>query len=37
MAPISIPVWLAVHRELNTSKRVRTVFDFLAKELSRSA
>ena len=30
-------VWLAVHRELNTSKRVRTVFDFLAKELSRSA
>lgn len=36
MKPIVFPMWLAVHRELNTSKRVRTVFDFLATELSRS-
>ena len=34
MAPIVVPMWLATHRELNTSKRVRTVFDFLAAELS---
>ncbi len=37
MAPITVPMWLVVHRELNTSKRVRTVFDFLAAELSRRA
>lgn len=35
MEPIVIPMWLATHRELNTSKRVRTVFDFLVAELSR--
>lgn len=35
MAPFVVPMWLATHRELNTSKRVRTVFDFLAAELSR--
>jgi DNA-binding transcriptional LysR family regulator len=35
MAPIIIPMWLVTHRELNTSKRVRTVFDFLVAELSR--
>jgi DNA-binding transcriptional LysR family regulator len=35
MAPIIVPMWLATHRELNTSKRVRTVFDFLAVELAR--
>lgn len=34
MAPIVVPMWLATHRELNTSKRVRTVFDFLATQLS---
>jgi DNA-binding transcriptional LysR family regulator len=34
MAPIVVPMWLATHRELNTSKRVRTVFDFLATRLS---
>ena len=28
------PMWLTTHRELNTSRRVRTVFDFLAKELA---
>jgi DNA-binding transcriptional LysR family regulator len=35
MPPIFVPMWLATHRELNTSKRVRTVFDFLVAELSR--
>ena len=34
MAPIPVPMWLATHRELNTSARIRTVFDFLASELS---
>jgi DNA-binding transcriptional LysR family regulator len=34
MAPIVVPMWLATHRELNTSKRVRTVFDFLGTHLS---
>jgi DNA-binding transcriptional LysR family regulator len=33
--PIVFPVWLVTHRELKTSKRVRTVFDFLDAELSR--
>tara|TARA_R100000365_G_scaffold1259_2_gene4438 strand:+ start:3521 stop:3793 length:273 start_codon:yes stop_codon:yes gene_type:complete len=28
------PIWLTTHRELNTSRRVRMVFDFLAEELS---
>ena len=28
-----IEVWLVAHRELNTSRRVRLVYDFLAKEL----
>lgn len=35
MEPMNVPMWLATHRELNTSKRVRTVFDFLVAELSR--
>ena len=28
-----IPVWLVTHRELHTSRRIRVVFDLLAKEL----
>ncbi|NNJ74883.1 MAG: LysR family transcriptional regulator [Anderseniella sp.] len=28
-----IEVWLVAHRELNTSRRVRLVYDFLAREL----
>lgn len=33
--PISpLPVWLVTHREIKTSRRIRMVFDFLAKELS---
>ena len=27
------PVWLVVHREIRTSRRIRAVFDFLAREL----
>ncbi|MBC3910223.1 LysR family transcriptional regulator [Undibacterium umbellatum] len=29
----SLPVWLTTHRELKSSKRIRTVFDFLAEGL----
>ncbi|WP_108815471.1 LysR family transcriptional regulator [Loktanella sp. Alg231-35] len=28
--PIEFPIWLATHRELKTSRRIRTVFDALA-------
>lgn len=31
--PIVVPVWLTAHREVNTSRRVRVVFDFLYDEL----
>lgn len=31
---ITFPVWLAVHRELHTSRRIRLVFDLLAEELA---
>lgn len=34
MAPITVPMWLATHRELHTSARIRTAFDFLASELT---
>ena len=37
MDPFEIPVWLVAHRELNTSRRVRLVFDLLADALSASA
>lgn len=33
---VPIPVWLTTHRELNTSRRIRVVFDRLAEELSQS-
>lgn len=29
----SLPMWLAVHREIRTSPRIRAVYDFLAQEL----
>ncbi len=32
--PFSIPVWLVAHRELQTSRRIRLVFDVLARALS---
>jgi DNA-binding transcriptional LysR family regulator len=28
-----LPMWLAVHREIRTSKRIRAVYDYLAAEL----
>lgn len=31
----SLPVWLTAHAELKTSRRVRLVFDFLAREMGR--
>lgn len=30
---MNFPMWLTTHRELNTSRRVRFVFDFLVEEL----
>ena len=32
---ICLPVWLSSHRELKTYSRVRYVYDFIAKELSK--
>jgi DNA-binding transcriptional LysR family regulator len=32
--PIPIPIWLVTHRELHTSRRIRLVFDLLAKAFS---
>lgn len=34
MDPFVFPVWLTVHRELHTSRRIRLVFDILAEFLS---
>ncbi|MFK7855873.1 MAG: LysR family transcriptional regulator [Granulosicoccus sp.] len=34
LAPFIFPIWLVSHRELKSSRRVRIVFDLLAKELS---
>ena len=34
LAPLMFPIWLVAHRELNTSRRIRLVFDLLAKELA---
>ncbi|WP_421857642.1 LysR family transcriptional regulator [Oricola sp.] len=35
LAPIPVPIWLVTHRELNTSRRIRVVFDLLAEALKR--
>lgn len=35
LPPLVFPLWLVAHRELATSRRIRLVFDFLAKELRR--
>ena len=32
--PIPVPIWLATHRELHTSRRIRVVFDLLAEAFS---
>ncbi len=29
LPPVNVPMWLTAHREVNTSRRVRVVFDFL--------
>ena len=34
LPPIRFPVWLVSHRELHTSRRVRTVLDMLASEIA---
>lgn len=34
LPPLMFPIWLVTHRELNTTRRVRVVFDLLAEELS---
>jgi DNA-binding transcriptional LysR family regulator len=31
--PITFPIWLVTHRELHTSRRIRTVFDHVAEGL----
>jgi DNA-binding transcriptional LysR family regulator len=35
LEPLRFPIWLVAHRELNTSRRVRVVFDLLVEELTR--
>lgn len=37
LEPLVFPIWLVAHRELNTSRRVRVVFDMLVEELARPA
>jgi DNA-binding transcriptional LysR family regulator len=34
MEPLMFPIWLVAHREVNTSRRIRRVFDFLTQELT---
>lgn len=34
MEPLRFPVWLVTHRDLKTSRRVRTVFDMLQAALT---
>jgi DNA-binding transcriptional LysR family regulator len=34
LSPIQFPIWLVTHRELQTSRRIRLVFDQLARGLS---
>jgi DNA-binding transcriptional LysR family regulator len=28
-----LPIWLTVHREIRTSRRIRAVYDFLAQAI----
>lgn len=37
LEPVRFPIWLATHRELHTSRRIRLVFDLLADFLSKDA
>ncbi len=34
LEPITFPICLTTHRELNTNRRVRMVFDLLATEIA---
>ena len=34
LEPLMFPTWLVAHREVNTSRRIRVVFDLLAEELA---
>ena len=36
MPSLEFPVWLVTHRELKTSRRIRVVFDLLARELAKT-
>lgn len=36
LPPLPVPIWLATHQEVRTSRRIRVVFDLLAEELGRS-
>lgn len=35
LAPMMFPIWLVSHRQLTTSRRIRVVFDLLARDLGR--
>ncbi len=35
MEPVTFPVWVVTHRELNTARRIRYVFDHIANALPR--
>jgi DNA-binding transcriptional LysR family regulator len=35
LTPISAEIWIATHKELRTSRRIRTVFDFLVSEFAK--
>ncbi len=37
LSSFEFPVWLVTHKELQTSRRIRTVFDFLATQLGNVA
>ena len=35
LAPLIFTIWLVAHRKLNTSRRIRYVFDVIVEELGR--
>ncbi|MEO1797888.1 MAG: LysR substrate-binding domain-containing protein, partial [Pseudomonadota bacterium] len=37
LPPLQFPIWLVTHRELQTSPRIRIVFDQLARGLKEAA
>jgi hypothetical protein len=30
---VAVPIWLAAHREIRSSTRIRTVYDFLVRAI----